>query len=132
MQLYLLVLALMGLEDVDADVRAAGRLLLAAQEGRARALQQLLSLPMWPGYSEESGTRLGIASVEVLLRRGVPARRGARAAMRIVPEREAGLQHPERVPAVKGFRCGGACRQGRLLERRVQAPAPGRAGDGRH
>jgi hypothetical protein len=63
MQLYLLVLALMGLEDVDADVRAAGRLLLAAREGRAHALQQLLSLPMWPGYRDESGTRLGIASV---------------------------------------------------------------------
>jgi hypothetical protein len=63
MQLYLLVLALMGLEFVDADVRAAGRLLLAAREGRALALQQWLSLPVWPGYSDESGTRLGIASV---------------------------------------------------------------------
>jgi hypothetical protein len=63
MQLYLLVLTLMGLEYVDADVRAAGRLLLAAREGRALALQQWLSLPLWPGYSEESGTRFGIASV---------------------------------------------------------------------
>ncbi len=55
MQLYLLVLALLGLEYVDADVRAAGRLLLAAREGRAHAWQQWLSLPMGPGYSDESG-----------------------------------------------------------------------------
>ena len=33
MQLYLVVLALMGLEYVDAEVRGAGRLLLAAREG---------------------------------------------------------------------------------------------------
>jgi hypothetical protein len=63
MQLYLLVLALMWLEYVDADVRAAGRLLPAAREGRALALQQWLSLPMGPGCSEGSGTSLGIASV---------------------------------------------------------------------
>jgi hypothetical protein len=49
-QLYLLVLALMGLEYVDADVRAAGRILLAAREGRARASLQWLSLLLWPGY----------------------------------------------------------------------------------
>eukprot|EP00972_Heterocapsa_arctica_P024658 3637088-Heterocapsa_arctica.AAC.1 len=63
MLLYLLVFALMGLEFVDADVRAAGRLLLATREGRAHALLQGLCLPMWPGYNDESGTRLGIASV---------------------------------------------------------------------
>eukprot|EP00972_Heterocapsa_arctica_P022484 3306541-Heterocapsa_arctica.AAC.1 len=49
----------MGLEYVDADVRAAGRLLLADREGRAHALRQWLSLPMWRGYSDESSTLCG-------------------------------------------------------------------------
>eukprot|EP00972_Heterocapsa_arctica_P083567 12312650-Heterocapsa_arctica.AAC.1 len=63
MQLYPLVLSFRRLEYVDADVDTAMQLLRAAREGKAHDLQQLLILPIWPDYSEESGTRLGIASV---------------------------------------------------------------------
>ena len=77
MHLYLLVLAPVWLEFVDADVRVAGRLLPGAREGRAHALLQWLRLPMWPGCIEGSGARLGIASVgtaPAALHAALPAR----------------------------------------------------------
>eukprot|EP00972_Heterocapsa_arctica_P083489 12301704-Heterocapsa_arctica.AAC.1 len=65
MQLYPLVLALERLEYVDADVHIARQLLRAAREGKAHDVQRLLGLRIWPDYIEQSGARLGIASVGI-------------------------------------------------------------------